>query len=280
MKITMLGTGAIGYPLTFCACKNCNNARIHGGKSLRKRASILINDDLIIDIGPDTQSAMMMYGKDMSKVKYILQTHIHTDHYDAGLLTSRIPYMAMKNHQKLEIVAYHNCLNIMSERVSNFEHADLISKEGSEKLNVHSNLIDYGEKIHLGNYEIKSIYTDHDKKHGSTLYVITENDKSLFYATDTPALTDIALEQLKEFKLNCIIMDHTFGNVDYSFSHLNEKLFIEQLNILKNIGIINEETIIYGTHISHDGMPYHEVADKRAKQHGYSIAYDGLTLDI
>ena len=51
-----------------------------------------------------------------------------------------------------------------------------------------------------------------------------------------------------------------YGNVDYSFSHLNTKLFIEQLSKMKQLNIINETTKIYGTHISHDGMPYHELA--------------------
>jgi phosphoribosyl 1,2-cyclic phosphate phosphodiesterase len=280
MKITMLGTAAIGYPLTFCNCDNCKEARIHGGKSLRKRASVLINDDLIIDIGPDTQSAMMMYNKDMSKVKYLIQTHIHTDHYDAGLLTSRIPYMAMQNHEWLEIIAHPTCLDIMSERVSNFEKADLISEEGQKKLKVHSNKMLDGEKIALGKYTIKSIHTEHDKKHGSLLYVVCDNNKCVFYATDTPALTDTAIEQLKEFKLDCIIMDHTFGNVDYSFSHLNESLFIEQINKLKELNIVTDKTIVFGTHISHDGMPYHELAEERAKSNGYHIAYDGMELEI
>lgn len=72
--------------------------------------------------------------------------------------------------------------------------------------------------------------------------------------------TDLALSELKEYILDCVIMDHTFGNVDYSFSHLNTKLFIEQLSKMKQLNIINETTKIYGTHISHDGMPYHELA--------------------
>ena len=38
-------------------------------------ASILINDDMIIDLGPDTQTAMNMYDKDMGKIKYLLQVH-------------------------------------------------------------------------------------------------------------------------------------------------------------------------------------------------------------
>ena len=68
MKITFLGTAAIGYPLSFCNCDNCQKAKLHRGKSLRKRASLLINDELIIDLGPEVQTAMMMYEKDMGKV--------------------------------------------------------------------------------------------------------------------------------------------------------------------------------------------------------------------
>lgn len=75
MKVTMLGTAAIGYPLAFCNCDNCNDARNHKGKSLRKRASKLINDDLIIDLGPDSQSAMMQYDKNMGNIIFITNTY-------------------------------------------------------------------------------------------------------------------------------------------------------------------------------------------------------------
>lgn len=280
MKVTMLGTAAIGYPLAFCNCDNCNDARNHKGKSLRKRASILINDDLIIDLGPDSQSAMMQYDKNMGNIKYLLQTHIHTDHYDEGLLCTRIPYMAMKNHNKLEIFAHPICLDIMSNRVNQFEKADLISEEGSNKLNVHSNSVNSGDIFEFGNYKVKAIETTHDVKHGSLLYVVQEGDKTLFYATDTPELTENAIEQLKNYKLDCIIMDHTFGNVNYSFSHLNESLFIKQLEKLKSYNIICEDTLIFGTHISHDGMPYHEQAEEIAIKNGYHIAYDGMEIEI
>lgn len=278
MKITMLGTAAIGYPLTFCNCENCKIARIYKGKSIRKRASLLINENMIIDLGPNTQTAMTMYDKDMGKIKYLLQTHIHADHYDAGLLTTRIPYMEMKKHNKLEIFAHPECLKIMSDRVAQYEKADLISEEGSNKLNVHSNVINVGDKIIIGKYEVKAIESTHDTKHGSLLFIISENNKNLFYATDTPALTDKALEQLKEYKLDVVVMDNIFGDVDYSFSHLNEKLFIEQINKMKNLGIIDDETKIYGTHISHDGLSYRDIIEERANTNGYHIAYDGLEI--
>ncbi len=280
MKITMLGTGAFGYPLSFCNCDNCINARNHRGESLRKRASALINDDLIIDLGPDTQTAMMMYNSDMGKIKYLLQTHIHTDHFDEGLLCTRIPYMEMKNHNKLEIYAHPMCLKIMSQRVNDLENADLISEEGSKKLNVHSNAINSGDIFYAGDYKIKAIETNHDLKCGALLYVISQNDKNIFYATDTPELTVNALKQLEGIVLDVIIMDHTFGNVNYSYSHLNEKLFGEQLEKLRKIGCINENTLIYGTHISHDGMEYHEIVESKAISNGYHIAFDGMEIEI
>ena len=280
MKITLLGTAAIGYPLAFCNCENCKLARIRKGKSIRKMASILINDDMIIDLGPDTQTAMNMYDKDMGKIKYLLQTHIHTDHYDEALLCTRIPYKVMKDHHKLEIYAHPNCIKIMSDRVNQYEEADLISEEGSNKLNVHSNSLRAGDVVAIGGYKVKAIETTHDVKNGSLLYVISQNNKNIFYATDTPPLTDIALEQLQNIKLDVVIMDHTFGNVDYSFSHLNEKLFIEQLKKLKEINCIDDNTKIYGTHISHDGMGCHEEIAKRAISNGYNIAYDGMELEI
>lgn len=73
-------------------------------------------------------------------------------------------------------------------------------------------------------------------------------------------------------------MDHTFGDVDYSFSHLNEKLFIEQIKKMRKLGIIDNDAKIYGTHISHDGLSYHEAIEERAISNGYHIAYDGLEI--
>ncbi|MGH2398786.1 MAG: MBL fold metallo-hydrolase, partial [bacterium] len=58
MRVTFLGTAAAeGYPNPFCGCENCRAARRAGGRSLRKRAAALINDDLLLDLGPDLISA-------------------------------------------------------------------------------------------------------------------------------------------------------------------------------------------------------------------------------
>jgi phosphoribosyl 1,2-cyclic phosphodiesterase len=78
--ITFFGTAAANaFPEAFCSCRNCAQARMLGGKSLRKRSAALINDDLLIDLGPDIMVASQIHGKSLHQVRYCLQTHPHAD---------------------------------------------------------------------------------------------------------------------------------------------------------------------------------------------------------
>jgi phosphoribosyl 1,2-cyclic phosphate phosphodiesterase len=92
MIITFLGTAAANaFPEAFCRCRNCAQARNLGGPSLRKRSAALINDDLLIDLGPDIMTASQMHGCSLGNVHYCLQTHPHADHLDSSHLLSRSP---------------------------------------------------------------------------------------------------------------------------------------------------------------------------------------------
>ena len=87
MIVTFLGTAAANaFPEAFCKCKNCNQARMLGGFSLRKRSAILVNDDLIIDLNPDIMAASQIHGCSLTNVCYCLQTHPHADHLDLSHL--------------------------------------------------------------------------------------------------------------------------------------------------------------------------------------------------
>lgn len=280
MKITILGTAAISYPFPFCNCNNCKLARIHKGKSIRKNSSILINDDLLIDLCSDVPIAMDMYNKDMGKIKYLFQTHTHYDHFSEYLLMNRIENGIDKRLNKLEIYSHPKCFEYIHKKILNYENIDIFTEEGRKKLNININNMNKGDKVSFGTYQVKAIETEHDLENGSLLYVITENNKNLFYATDTNALTDNALNQLSEYKLDIVIMDHTYGNVNNTNSHLNENLFLEQISKLKKLNIIDEQTLIYGTHISHVGLSYHELIEELAIKKGYHIAYDGMELEI
>ena len=76
MKIKFLGTAAAeGWPAVFCNCENCKKAASLGGKNIRTRSQILVNDDLLIDLPPDTYLHKLAHGLDLSKVSVLLVTH-------------------------------------------------------------------------------------------------------------------------------------------------------------------------------------------------------------
>ena len=70
MNLTFLGTAAANaFPEAFCKCANCARARALGGPSLRKRSAALINNDLLIDLGPDIMAASHMHGCSLGEVR-------------------------------------------------------------------------------------------------------------------------------------------------------------------------------------------------------------------
>ncbi len=72
MKITFLGTGAADWNLH-------QHSNIEG---FRRNSSLLIDDCLLIDPGPDVSNALQAFNKNAGKIKYIINTHIHSDHYN------------------------------------------------------------------------------------------------------------------------------------------------------------------------------------------------------
>ena len=81
MKIKYLGTAAAeSIPAMFCECSFCQYARKVGGREIRKRSGVVIDDELMIDFSPDVNAAFMEYGMSLANIKNIIFTHSHPDH--------------------------------------------------------------------------------------------------------------------------------------------------------------------------------------------------------
>lgn len=72
MKITFLGTGAADW--------NFNERKDFEG--FRRNSSALVDDCLLIDPNADVFNALETFGKDSSAIKYIINTHRHSDHFN------------------------------------------------------------------------------------------------------------------------------------------------------------------------------------------------------
>ena len=90
MKLKILGSAASeGWPAIFCECEHCAKARELGGKNLRARASYLVNDKMLVDIGPDTYYHDTRFGYFTKDLEAILITHTHADHFNANEFLNR-----------------------------------------------------------------------------------------------------------------------------------------------------------------------------------------------
>ena len=280
MKITVLGSAGFGYPLVFCDCEECSKSRELKGTNIRKRASLLINDEMIVDLTPDCQVAMNMYGKNMGKAKYLLQTHTHLDHFDINQFTTLDFKYESKRTEKLKLICSDLCLKDIQSKVSQFDKMDLFNEEYINKIGLSIQTVNHGESIVVNKYSIKAIHCTHDEKIGAQIYLIKQGNKSLLYATDTSQITDIALKELNGEKIDCIFLDESFGIRDYMFSHLNIEGFKEYIIKLKENNLLNEDCLVYATHLTHDGNPLHDELEQILNKYGYRVAYDGMEFQL
>jgi phosphoribosyl 1,2-cyclic phosphate phosphodiesterase len=282
MQLTFLGTSAANaYPEAFCSCNNCHGARTLAGPSLRKRSSALINQDLLIDLGPDIMTAAQIFNLSLSKIQFCLQTHAHADHLDVSHFLSRSPGYGVVGAPLLHFYASPGSL----QRIYHTFERDLSSDslrdpETCNKLNLLLHPIEPWQTIELGNYRVTAIPANHDSGVEPLLYVIQTADRSIFYGTDTAELLEETWRGLQnaDFNFDLVILDHTYGPEELGGDHLSAHQFIDHLGRMREEGIISKDARAFATHIAHEGNPPHPQLVEFANKHGYEIAFDGLTV--
>ena len=284
MQLTFLGTAAAtSCPLAFCRCAACTYARRHGGHDLRLRSSLLVNDDLLIDLGPDLMAASFAIRFDVTRIRYLLQTHSHSDHFDAGHLITRMPEYACEGTPRLDIYASGACIGHMSDALSQEEGgARLDDMFWQEKLNLAVHALSAFETASAGPYTVTALPSDHDTADGSMLYLVSDGDTCFFYGADTPLLREDVWAFLcaQPAPLGAAILDQTYGPGVDGGGHLNADQAAEAFRRMREHGILKPGAPALATHLSHEGTPPHEEISAFARARGYAIAYDGMRVTL
>ncbi len=282
MIITFLGTAAANaYPEAFCRCDNCQRARALGGPSLRKRSAALINDDLLIDLGPDIMTAASMHGRPLTNVRYCLQTHAHADHLDPSHLLSRSPGYGVVGAPRLHLYASPATTRLMAQLLErDCAPANLLDPEVGERLNLEIHQVEALQSFASGPYQVTAFPANHDPTVEPLLYAIEADERCIFYGIDTATLPEETWQGFHRSKLrfDVVILDHTYGPHQAGSDHLSAHQFIEHVARMRQEGLLAEQARVLATHIAHEGNPVHPELAGWAAQHGYEIAYDGLTV--
>ncbi len=284
MKLTFLGTSAANaFPEAFCRCANCQAARRQGGPSLRKRASLLVNDDLLIDLGPDIMSAAQQYGLALGGVQYCLQTHAHADHLDASHFLSRSPGYGVVGAPRLHFYASPGSLREVERLlVRDCAPGRFGDAENNAKLNLAVHPVQPLQPFDAGPYRVIAFPANHDPVVEPLLYAIQSQGRTIFYGTDTAVLSERAWQGFHDFGLRFdrVVLDHTYGTLSKGGDHLNAAEFVEHMARLRREGLLAEGARCLATHIAHDGNPAHAELVQHASVQGYDVAYDGLVVEF
>ncbi|MBN1666677.1 MAG: hypothetical protein JW862_06300 [Anaerolineales bacterium] len=282
MRLTFLGTAAANaFPEPFCSCSNCQQARRSGGPSLRRRSAALVDQVLLLDLGPDVLSAANSLGLDFTQVRYCLQTHAHVDHLDASHLLSRSPGYGVAGAPCLHFYASPGSLAELATWLKADLGTDgLYTAEALNQLNLALHPVVCYTPFEVGPYQVVAFPANHDPRVEPCLYAIRDADSSLFYATDTASLPVETWQGLHTlgWQFDLVVLDHTYGPQEVESDHLNARRVSEYAYQLRRDGLLTTQGRVFATHIAHEGNPAHPELVAYGQANGYEIAYDGLQL--
>ena len=284
MQVTFLGTSAApSMPNPFCVCQACSGARRAGGRNLRRRSSIAINEDLLVDIGPDIATASFDHGVCLAGIGVCLLTHAHEDHFDPEFLMARHEDYGTVVARDMILAGSVDTLRAIDEDLAGrCAYGSIFDQDTRRFLKIDLMIVEPFRKQVIGKYRITGYPANHGVVKGALLYAIEQGQHAIFYGTDTSVLPEHVWEQLlfARTQFDLLILDHTYG-IGFDVSppdHLASVDVIGHVDRFRRSGLLKNNAQVYATHISHEGYLEHDELDRYAASHGFRVAFDGLSL--
>lgn len=283
MKLHYWGTAAAeGVPSIFCNCKVCREAREKGGRYVRTRSQIMIDDKLLIDFNADTYAHTLAYGYNMSQLGDVLITHVHEDHYYPYEFHNRQNGFAYD--MQYPTLTIHGSEDVKTQFDYCMEGNDYLIKQGRMAFDV----LKPFETKEIAGYEVTPLPATHGTKN-PFVYIIEKDGKTVFVLNDCGTMKPEVFEWLKNSKkqFDLISYDCTMGNMNTyvewgkDASHMGLPNVIETRKILTENGNRKDTTVDIITHFSHNGpsVGYGDMKEL-ADQNGFLLAFDGFKLEI
>ena len=273
MRIRYLGTGSSeGFPGVFCQCPACEEARLQGGRNIRRRSSMLIDGALLVDLPPDLLSQSFEWKIDMGAVRYLLVTHTHHDHFYAPELANlRAPYTLRSTREKLEI--YGSAA--VWERMEKILGADELKR--LEPVMSFQELKLFGQHA-FGPYTVTPLKARHCP--GAFVYLIERDGRVLLYGNDTGFFPEETWDFLAGRHVDMVSMDCTNPIHSDTPNHMTLEDNVTVKRRLFQQKSSSARTRYLATHFSHTSGFLHRPLEERLRLYGIGMAYDGLEVEI
>ncbi len=284
-----LGTGACeGIPAPFCECPTCRNARNNIETQSRMRSAFLIDEESLIDYGPDIRIQCVKNNINLINLKNIFITHSHDDHIAVSELILR-RCTTCEFPEKVNIYASANTLKQIVGTMERYLMPDVEFNESHYYKNFNFIPLEAYKDYKISDMKVTPILSSHygfgEDELGFNYIITNKLGNTFLYASDTGWYRDITWEYLKnnEIKFDFAVMECTYGDYempDYEEGHLDFKNLKYMLEKMTKYGNVDYSTPIYLTHICHlNTLTSKEMVDYFKRWEWNIIpGYDGLRL--
>ena len=129
-------------------------------------------------------------------------------------------------------------------------------------------------------YEFIPLKSTHNPMENCFIYIIRKDGKTLLYANDTGYLPEETWEFIKDYHFDLVSMDCTLQKIRLERNHMGLPNNVDVAERLSALGCTDEHTKYVVTHFSHNGGWLHEEMVTKAAEHGFIVAYDGMTIEF
>ncbi len=274
MKVTILGSAAAeAIPALWCECDICKQAKTLKGKDIRRRASYLLNDDTLIDFGPDIFSQFNDLADSLA-IRRIFFTHSHQDHLNAHDLLWRFPgYSSVRQNIRI----YGNEAVIRKIRAAQVDTAAMAQPSDFRMELVR---VLPGQDLTDGDLTVWPVRANHEPREVPLIFGFQQGGKRVLIANDTGMLAEASLRHLADKKFDLAIIDATCGVNDCRDHHLGAQNVLDFCRELRAVRALGEDSMVVVNHFSHNGQMLHRDLEAFFGPHGIKVGYDNMVIDL
>jgi phosphoribosyl 1,2-cyclic phosphate phosphodiesterase len=273
MEMLICGTAATNAcPALFCICEQCQRARASGGKDVRSRTAYMFGETTRIDFGPDSNQHHHKYNLAFERMRHLLITHTHNDHWSPVDLSHR--------RETRSIVDPNQPLHVYGNVAVQEKFFKINSPDWAKYFCVF-HLIEPWKPIELGDgMTATPVLAKHAAPEMAVNFILEKEGRSVLIAHDTGWYLEPTWEFLSGRKINTVLLDCTGGVKPYKTEHLGCETLLQARDELARRNALAADARIVATHFSHDCGYLHEELEAYFAPHKVLVAYDGLKLTI
>ena len=139
------------------------------------------------------------------------------------------------------------------------------------------------ETREIGDYRVIALPSHHSPGTETLLYIVQHGGKTVFWVHDSGLLREDTIAYLRksDFHFDAVSMDCTLARgSNFTSAHMDVLQCRETADLLRDMGRIDERTVLLLSHIGHLIDRTHDELSREAAELGFIVAYDTMTLDI